>query len=132
MDNTEKFEGWAIVEMLGHKRLAGLVSEATIAGTGLLRVDVPETDHRLRGYVDGQYRETPTTKAGFTTYVAPGSLYRLTPTSEEVAREAARQFMAYDEPLPITMPRPQLPPTTVRENDEQDSEFEVEEEELPL
>jgi hypothetical protein len=33
--------GWAIVEVFGHRRLAGRVSEVTIAGAKMLRVDVP-------------------------------------------------------------------------------------------
>ena len=32
---------WAIVEMMGHVKLAGLISEQVIAGGKLLRVDVP-------------------------------------------------------------------------------------------
>lgn len=36
--------GWAIVELFGHRRLAGRVSEETIAGEQLLRVEVPRPD----------------------------------------------------------------------------------------
>ncbi len=31
MDTTEGFEGWAILEHMGHRKLAGLVSEETVA-----------------------------------------------------------------------------------------------------
>lgn len=67
----KSFEGWGIVELMGHVRLAGRVSPAPMYGTELIRIDVPEAD-------------------SFTTQYASGaSLYRLTPCSEEVARAVA-------------------------------------------
>lgn len=36
------FQQWAIVELFGHARIAGLVKEQTIGGCSFLRVDVPE------------------------------------------------------------------------------------------
>lgn len=44
--NTEQdpsFRQWGILELMGHRRLAGLVSEMTIAGVGFLRIDIPKT-----------------------------------------------------------------------------------------
>lgn len=37
----ERFEQWAILELMGHRRLAGMVTEQTIAGAAFLRIDVP-------------------------------------------------------------------------------------------
>jgi hypothetical protein len=37
----ESFDQWAVVELLGHRRLAGRVREATIGGGAFLRIDVP-------------------------------------------------------------------------------------------
>ena len=34
-------EGWAILELRGHRRLGGRVSEATVAGATFIRIDVP-------------------------------------------------------------------------------------------
>lgn len=81
---AQKFEHWALVEIMGHQRLAGLVSEQTIAGTAFLRVDVPE--------VQSQYEDR--TVPAFTTYLGSGSIYRLTPVSEEIARKMATSFEA--------------------------------------
>lgn len=67
---TEPFEGWAIVELMGHRRLAGYVSEQEIAGSGMIRVDVPGD-------------------AGATQLYSPSALYCLTPTTEDVARRVA-------------------------------------------
>lgn len=62
------YEGWAIVELMGHVRMAGRVSEAPMFGTALLRIDIPDGD------------------AYTTQFASGGSIYRLTPCSEEVAR----------------------------------------------
>jgi len=40
---SEKFEGWCVLELMGHRRLAGYVSEQEIAGADMLRIDVPST-----------------------------------------------------------------------------------------
>jgi hypothetical protein len=83
------FEGWAIVELLGHRRIAGRVSEAEIAGAKLLRVDIP-----------GDGSEDFATQ-----FVGGASIYCLTPTTEEMARAAARS----SRPEPVTrweLPKP--------------------------
>jgi hypothetical protein len=43
-DSKPPFEGWAFLELMGHRRLGGYVSEATVAGAGFLRIDVPGDD----------------------------------------------------------------------------------------
>lgn len=70
------FEAWALVEIMGHQRVAGKVSEEVIAGTAMLRVDVPAINGR----------------DGYTKYYAAGALYCLTPTDEATATRAAEQF----------------------------------------
>lgn len=82
---TAQFEGWAIVECMGHKRLAGHVRETVIAGAGMLRVDVPS--------------EPPATQ-----YVSPASIYALTPCTEDIARRMAKQC------APEPVKRWELPP----------------------
>ena len=39
---VEKFEEWAVVEIMGHKRFAGKVTEQAMGGAGFVRIDVPE------------------------------------------------------------------------------------------
>lgn len=39
-----KLEMWALVELMGHSRIVGLVTEQTVAGSPMLRVDVPTPD----------------------------------------------------------------------------------------
>lgn len=44
------YEGWAIVELMGHRRMAGQVSEAQIAGAPMLRIDVPSSPPATQFY----------------------------------------------------------------------------------
>jgi len=73
---SEKFEQWAILELFGHQRTAGLVTEQTIGGTSFVRVDVPA--------VDG--------KQGFTKLYGQGAIYAITFVDEETGRAAAKQI----------------------------------------
>jgi hypothetical protein len=68
--DEKAFEGWAILELMGHRRLAGWVSEVTMFGHGFIRLDIP---------ADG---ELPAA----TQFYSPSSLYALTPTTEETVR----------------------------------------------
>ncbi len=70
----ERFETWAIVELMGHRRIVGRVTEQEIAGHGFLRLDVPDSGGEI---VQSQF-------------VSPASVYAITPVSEEAARLAAR------------------------------------------
>lgn len=90
------FEGFAIVELMGHVRLGAYVREATIAGAGLLRIDIP--GDTTAGEPDPL----------MTQYVAPSALYRMTPVTEEIARAVARHN--HPEPVhPWELPRAELP-----------------------
>lgn len=40
--NAQPAAMWAIVELFGHQRIAGRISEQVFGGTNLIRVDVPE------------------------------------------------------------------------------------------
>ena len=63
---SETFETWAIVELFGHVKMAGRVSEQVIAGAAMLRLDVPAAD--------GQ--------AGFTRFYGSSAVYSITPTDQ--------------------------------------------------
>lgn len=74
MNETPVFAGWMIVEIMGHRRLGGYVTEQQIAGAGFLRIDVPGPDG------------TPLA----TQFYPPASVYAITPCSEEAARAVAK------------------------------------------
>jgi hypothetical protein len=68
---AEKIDGWVILELMGHRRLVGFISEQKIAGRAFLRIDIPA--------------EPPATQ-----FYGAEAVYCITPTTEEMAREAAR------------------------------------------
>lgn len=71
-----RFDQWAILEIMGHQRYAGRVSEETIAGAAFLRIDIPAK------------KDQP----AFTKLFSPASVYAITPCSEELARGVAEQL----------------------------------------
>lgn len=82
--NDEKFEQWAIVELFGHQRIAGRVTEQVIGGCAFVRVDVLEcaaTD------------TAPATQA-FTKLYGQGAIYAMSFVDEAAARMVARQIRA--------------------------------------
>ena len=94
MSNTsdnKTFETWAIVEVMGHRQFAGFVSEQAIGGASFVRVDVPAVD------ADGE--QLP----AFTKLLGAGSIYAISPCTEETARAFAarsrqRSFATYEAP----------------------------------
>lgn len=76
MQEQTAFEGFAIVELMGHNMIAGYVSEQSIAGVAMLRVDVPAT----------------ATQLAFTKFFGGAAVYGITPTTEEIAARAAQRL----------------------------------------
>jgi hypothetical protein len=76
--SEEKFEAWAIIELFGHARLAGKVSEAQIGGCAFVRVDVPGDHEAFK----------------FTKFLGNGAIYAINLVSEEIARTVANQIRA--------------------------------------
>ena len=87
MIEKTSIETWAVVEVMGHKRFAGFVTEQTIAGAAFVRVDVPAVE----------------TLPAFTKLLGAASIYAITPCTEETARAFAakmqeRAFSTYEAP----------------------------------
>lgn len=93
MQEATPFEGWAILELMGHRRLGGFVREITLAGAGMLRIDIPGKDGEPEIYATQIY--------------PPSAIYCLTPTTEPVARAAAAA--GRPEPVHQWEMRPALP-----------------------
>lgn len=79
-DSQQSWEGWAILELMGHRRIGGFVSEVSMFGTAMLRIDIPGDD----GVV-------------MTQFYSGSSIYCLTPTTEAMARAVA----AHNTPVPV-------------------------------
>ena len=95
---TKPFSEWAVLELMGHRKLAGLVTEHTIGGHGLIRLDIPD---------------------GPTQFYSPSAIYCLTPVTEETARVFAKSHI----PEPVTRwELPQLTERSYRMGSAQDEE----------
>ena len=75
MTERAKFEEWAVLELFGHQRLAGMVTEVQLSGASFVRVDVPE---------DGKKKGWKLTKM-----YNPNAIYSITPVTEATARIVA-------------------------------------------
>lgn len=101
-----KFEGWAIVEMMGHRREIGFVTTESYGAAALFRVDTPgldERDHILDRpewmTINDEYRMWPAgtkvRRAGIparSVLIGPGSVYALNPCTEDAARKAIEKM----------------------------------------
>ncbi len=76
MTKETTLDEWMILELLGHRRIAGHVREVQVAGAGFLRVDIPPTVGH----------------AAQTQFVAPGSIYAMHPVTEDVATRFVAKF----------------------------------------
>ncbi len=88
MESKQPFDQWCLVEIMGHQRLAGRVTEEVIGSAALIRVDIPSGD----GPDDF-----------VTQYVGTGSIYRMTPTTESAVRAAVKGWQ-YRAPSPLGLP----------------------------
>lgn len=68
-DQKTTFKHWCIVELFGHSKIAGLCTEENIAGTNMLRVDVPEIK----------------SQPAFTKYYGSSAIYAINPVDEKTA-----------------------------------------------
>jgi hypothetical protein len=75
MSVSEEVQQWGIVELMGHKVVAGLIQKSEMLGKPMLRVDVPATS----GY------------QAFTQFYGEAAIYCVTFTSEEVAKRTAEE-----------------------------------------
>ncbi|HRJ96884.1 MAG TPA: hypothetical protein PLL78_09370 [Fimbriimonadaceae bacterium] len=69
-DEMDAAPQWAVVELMGHVRLVGVLSEETKFGTMMGRVDALQPDGSM-----------------VTQWFGGGSVYRITPTDEATARK---------------------------------------------
>lgn len=73
---NEKFDLWCLVELFGHTKIAGRCTEQNIAGTNMLRVDVPETS----------------TQPAFSRFFGAAAIYAINPVDEETCKYYAEQL----------------------------------------
>lgn len=76
MSTNEKFDLWCLVELFGHAKIAGRCTEQNIAGSNMLRVDVPETP----------------SQPAFTRFFGSSAIYSINPIDEPSCRHMAEQL----------------------------------------
>jgi len=111
---AEKFEAWGIVELMGHQRVAGRLTEQPLGGGNLLRVDIPNGE---------SFR---------TAYYGASAIYAVHITDEPAARAAAggmgaRPPYAYELSQAVARIAPSAPVY-----DDSRDEHEDEQEEFPI
>lgn len=82
-EKQQTLDCWAIVELMGHQRIAGRVTERSVAGVMMIQVDVPAVE------------EWP----AFTRMLGGGAIYAINPCDEETARSWARTSMTTASPI---------------------------------
>ena len=97
-EQSNGLDTWAIVEVMGHKKYAGYVTEQTFGAATLLRVDVPETEQ------PAAFGRPARTTPKYSKLVGIGSIYMITPCTEEIARKAAAVLENYNDPIPVSLP----------------------------
>jgi hypothetical protein len=72
----EQLKSWALVELFGHQRIVGYLSQQTF-GTGVMfRVDVPDL-----------LKDGKKVRDGFTRYFGLPAIYSITPCTETMVRQ---------------------------------------------
>lgn len=70
---SETFSAWGIVELMGHQRVAGRLSERALGGGNMLQVDIPQEDDSFR-----------------TVFYGNSAIYAVHVTDEAAARAIAK------------------------------------------
>lgn len=80
---VKPFEGWAILELMGHRTRPGYVKEVEMAGGKMIRIDIhiTDTDH-------------------VTEFYGCSAIYSMRPASEEIVRDAIKNSYGSD-PRPV-------------------------------
>lgn len=105
-NNKSTFDEWALVELFGHQRIVGKVTEATIGGGAFIRVDVPNEDG---------------TEVLFTRFFGPSAIYSMSPIAKDVALVLAKRQNA--EPVKRYEMPAALPPADPAADHELNEEF---------
>ena len=111
MTQITAYEGWAMLEVMGHRQRVGRVQEVEMYGGKMLRIDIP-----LEG-------------GDVTEFYSCASIYALRPLGEKVARDTAKRYRRPVRPVDYRA----LPaPKSNRYDGEDNSLVDCDVEELPL
>jgi len=80
--STSQFEGWVILELMGHRKIGGYLKEEQIGGASFLRIDILTIE----------------ATAIATQFYNPSAVYCITPTTEGLAKALGTN----SQPAPVT------------------------------
>lgn len=128
------FEGFAIIELMGHQQEIGYVTTQAFGQAVLFRVDTPELPEReytleSPEYVGGRFapKGTKVQRSGSparSRLVSPGALYAINPCTEEAARAALERLTSRPLILLELPPGAALGPAEQNDDDWDDGERE--------
>lgn len=87
-----ELKSWALVELFGHQRIVGFLTQQTFGSGVLFRVDVPDL------LKDGKVQ-----RRGFTRYFGLSAIYSITPVDEQTVRELLPQIDGTPAARPLTL-----------------------------
>lgn len=90
-EHTPEYQGWALLEIMGHRQTAGKVTEVRLGGATMIRVDVPRPD---------------SDEIAVTQYYGGGSIYCMTPCDEATARRALQNRYSLPDAVQLALPPP--------------------------
>jgi hypothetical protein len=135
------FEGWAIVEMMGHQQEIGFVKTQAFGQAVMFRIDTPELPEREYTLTVPEYVAHSWTPAGAVVkraasparsrLVSPGALYAINPCTEEAARTAIERSSSRPLIVVSVPPAKAIDPSFELEDDF-DSEDDSEDDSVPL
>lgn len=75
-ETSVTFEGWAVLELMGHRQRGGYVKDVEMFGGKLLRIDIPVDENTT-----------------VTEFYGCSSIYAMRPCTEEIVREHVKRSM---------------------------------------
>ena len=99
----------AIIELFGHQKMAGMVTEQVIGASSMIRVEVPKTNKQ----------------EAYTRLLNPAAIYAINPVTEEVMLAMANSYnytpiTAWD--LPASLKKPALEAAKEEEMDDEEED----------
>lgn len=107
------FQGWAVLELMGHRQRPGFVQEVEIGGGKMLRVDIPVGHDEA-----GQDRMV-------TEFYSTAALYALRPCTEDVIREEIKRYGADPRPVRPLDFKERAPKAVTHEEGGDDDDFDL-------
>lgn len=97
------FEGFAIIEVMGHRRLAGMVREVEVFGAKMLRIETMELPERVEKDEYDRSERVYKAQPSVTQFYSGASLFSVTPATREACEAVAKSAQTCDW-RPLSLP----------------------------